>query len=127
MPGRSIVQGQRATESRTIRVGQFRREMTLPERLLWRELRGNHLEGFHFRRQQVIDGFIVDFYCHAAALVVEVDGAIHEQQADYDAERDRIIATRGIAFLRFTNEEIKFRMNEVFIKIASTCKERTGT
>ena len=47
--------------------------MTPAEKILWKELRANKL-GVHFRRQQVIQGFIVGFYCHKAELVVEVDG-----------------------------------------------------
>ena len=51
--------------------------MTPAEKILWQELRANKL-GVHFRRQQAIAGFIVDFYCHKAGLVVEVDGDIHD-------------------------------------------------
>ena len=53
-------------------------------RSVWQELRGNKL-GVHFKRQQVIAGFIVDFYCHQAALFVEVDGDIHDLQQEEDA------------------------------------------
>ncbi|RMD61118.1 DUF559 domain-containing protein, partial [Candidatus Parcubacteria bacterium] len=70
----------------------MRRNMTPAEKRLWSVLRRNQLDGLHFRRQQIIDGFIVDFYCHAAGLVVEVDGPAHEMQKEYDAERDRILA-----------------------------------
>ena len=58
--------------------------MTPAEKILWQELRANK-PGFHFRRQQVIAGFIVDFYCHKAALVVEVDGDIHHLKQEEDA------------------------------------------
>jgi very-short-patch-repair endonuclease len=51
--------------------------------------------GVQFRRQQVIDGFIVDFYCHAARLVVELDGTVHERRIEYDVERDQTLAARG--------------------------------
>ena len=51
--------------------------MTPWERKLWFHLRTNRLGGFHFRRQQIIDGVIVDFYCHALRLVEEVDGSGH--------------------------------------------------
>ncbi len=53
--------------------------MTHAETILWNEIRANKL-GVHFRRHQVIAGFIVDFYCHAANLVIEVDGEIHENK-----------------------------------------------
>ena len=64
------------------------REKTPAEKILWQHLRGNQLASYHFRRQQVIAGFIVDFYCDSAKLVVDVDGKIHEynRQADLDSE-----------------------------------------
>jgi len=57
-----------------------------------------------FRRQQVIDGFVADFYCESAGLVVELDGSAHDGRADYDAARDSIIATRGLRILRIAND-----------------------
>ena len=67
---------------------QLRQEMTPAEAILWKHLRTDQLGGLHFRRQQVLDGYIVDFYCHAAQLVIEVDGEVHASQHEYDAERD---------------------------------------
>jgi hypothetical protein len=55
---------------------QLRRSMTVAEQILWERLRSNRLQKMHFRRQQVIRGFIVDFYCHASRLVIEVDGPV---------------------------------------------------
>ncbi|MGE0542055.1 MAG: endonuclease domain-containing protein [Dehalococcoidia bacterium] len=80
--------------------------MTPAERTLWSALRGNQFYGLHFRRQQIIDGFVVDFYCHAAGLVVEVDGSAHDERPHYDRERDRIVAARGLRTLRVTNVEV---------------------
>ncbi|MGQ9879348.1 MAG: endonuclease domain-containing protein [Armatimonadota bacterium] len=68
--------------------------MTPAERRLWEYLRANWLNGYHFQRQQVIGGFVVDFYCHALRLAVEVDGEVHE--ASYDADRDRLLAEYGV-------------------------------
>jgi very-short-patch-repair endonuclease len=85
------------------------------------------LKGLHFRRQQVVDGFIVDFYCHAASLIVEVDGLIHEQQADADAQRDQILSARGFRILRISNEEIHSSQSEVLRRILSVCEERTSS
>ena len=59
-----------------------------------------------FRRQQIIYGFIADFYCNQINLVVEIDGGIHEQQKDYDKLRTEIINLYGIKVIRFTNDEI---------------------
>ena len=62
--------------------------MTPAEKLLWQEVRANKL-GAHFRRQQVIQGFIVDFYCHKFALVIEVDGDVHALQKEEDERREK--------------------------------------
>ena len=97
----------------------LRRHMTDAEKTLWQHLRANRLHGLHFRRQQVIDGFIVDFYCHAAGLVVEVDGAIHPEHPESDAQRDRILSARGLRVLRIRNEEISQDLPEVLNRIAA--------
>ncbi len=68
--------------------------MTPAEKFLWQELRGNKL-GVHFRRQQVIAGFIVDFYCHKAGLVLEVDGDIHDLQQEEDTRREKVLREMG--------------------------------
>jgi very-short-patch-repair endonuclease len=83
---------------------QLRREMTPAERRLWRALRRNAVDGFHFRRQQVIRGYIVDFYCDAAKLAIELDGGAHEVQEEYDRLRDKIISRLGVQVLRIPNE-----------------------
>jgi very-short-patch-repair endonuclease len=86
-------------------------------------LQTNKLGGWHFRRQQVIDGFIVDFYCHAASLIVEVDGGIHEIQKEQDAERDAHLISRGFRILRVTNNEVKNDLNGVLRKILENLKQ----
>ena len=69
--------------------------MTKEEALLWQQLRANRLLGIYFRRQQVIEGFIVDFYCHSAGWVLEIDGEIHDHHKEYDEERDHILSSKG--------------------------------
>ncbi len=73
----NIVIGQQVQETKAVLSRQMRREMTRAEAMLWMRLRRNGL-GVDFRRQQIIDGFIADFYCHLAALVIEADGPIHD-------------------------------------------------
>jgi len=97
--------------------------MTPAERRLWACLRANRLHGFHFRRQQIIDGFIVDFYCDAAGLVVEVDGPVHDQHTAYDAERDRILAARGLRVLRVRNCDVMQDLAKVLERIELACQE----
>jgi len=105
MPVKNIIPGQTVTKEKLQRARELRREMTSSEKLLWQELRSNKL-GVHFRRQQIIAGFIVDFYCHKAALVVEVDGEIHDLQQEEDARREKALSEMGLKIVRFRNEEI---------------------
>src|SRR5688572_11752612 len=107
MPVKNIIPGQRVTKEKLQRARELRHEMTLAEKLLWNELRTNKL-GVHFRRQQVIAGFIVDFYCHKAELVIELDGSIHNEeiQKENDIERDKVLTEMGLRVVRFKNEEV---------------------
>ena len=98
-PKRYIVSGQRVDRVKVLRSRQLRREMTDAERMLWEALRERRLDGLRFRRQQVIDGFIADFFCSEAGLVVEVDGAVHHQQQGYDLARDQLLSARGLRVL----------------------------
>ena len=101
-----FVAQQRQSREKLGRARDLRRQLTPAERLLWDHHRAHRLHGFHFRRQQIIDGFIVDFYCHVLGLITEVDGPVHEQQVEYDAERDRVLAGRGLRILHVTNDEV---------------------
>lgn len=96
---------------------KMRRQMTLGERCFWNMVRHEKFEGFHFRRQQVIHGFIADFFCNDLNLVIEIDGGIHEEQKDYDKLRDQIINRYGIRIIRFTNEEVLNNGERVLAKI----------
>jgi very-short-patch-repair endonuclease len=96
--------------------------MTPAEMVLWQHLRANQLDGFRFRRQQIIDGYIVDFYCHRARLVVEVDGGVHTLHTDRDAARDEILAARGLTVLRVTNDEVLSNMPAVIAQICDACR-----
>jgi len=121
----NVVRGQYVNPGMLDRAKQMRRELTPAERILWNALRRNQIDGFHFRRQQVIDGYIVDFYCHAAALVVETDGLIHDAQRDYDEQRDETLARRGLLIMRVRNEEVERDLAGVLAKIREACRGRT--
>ena len=73
--------------------------------------------GVHFRRQQVIAGFIVDFYCHKVALVVEVDGDIHDLQQEEDERREKVLREMGLKVVRFRNDEVIKNLSAVLGKI----------
>src|SRR3954447_14578293 len=122
-PVPNVVIGQRVDEAKIVRAKELRRQMTPAERRLWEQLRSNRLGGNHFRRQQVVGGFIVDFYCHAAALIVEVDGPVHAERVDYDAERDQILSGLGFRIVRFTNDQVTGAMREVLGRLMQLCRE----
>jgi very-short-patch-repair endonuclease len=111
-----IIPGQTVTKEKLQRAKELRRDMTPAEKILWQELRANKL-GIHFRRQQVIAGFIVDFYCHKAGLVVEVDGDIHDLQQAEDARREKVLSEMGLRVIRFRNEDVMKDLSAVVGKI----------
>jgi very-short-patch-repair endonuclease len=123
MDNKGIVFGQHAPQKRAL-ARHLRREMTPAEALLWHRLRRNQWKGLHFRRHQVIDGFIVDFYCHAAGLVIELDGSVHETHAAYDAERDEILTRRGLKVLRFSNDRVEHELKTVLAEIDAATQQR---
>ncbi len=81
----------------------LRKEQTDAENLLWSILRGRRFSGFKFRRQYPYCGYILDFYCHDAGLVVELDGGGHndDEQQLYDKERTKILEASGLRIIRF--------------------------
>jgi len=116
MPLKNIVTEQKVTKDKLQRARELRRDMTPAEKILWQELRANKL-GIHFRRQQVIHGFIVDFYCHKSALVVEVDGDIHDLQQEEDMRWERALHELGLRIVRFRNDEVVKNLSAVVEKI----------
>lgn len=123
MPNRQpIITGQKIDPAKLEQAKALRRTMPPAEKRLWSALQRNQPDGLHFRRQQIIDGFIVDFYCHAAGLVVEIDGPVHDEQVEYDAERSRILAARELRILRFRNEEIMHNLDSVLERIRTACR-----
>jgi very-short-patch-repair endonuclease len=89
---------------------------TVSERMLWARLRQDQL-GVRFRAQFVIGRFIVDFFCPARALAVEVDGAGHAARADIDAHRDAFLDAWGVRVLRVSNEDVLRDLDEVLLRI----------
>lgn len=123
----NIVRGQKVNPDIVQRAQELRREMTPQEKILWQELRRNQLGGFHFRRQQIINRYIADFYCHVAALVLELDGEIHETQQERDAVRDMVIREYGIFVLRIPNREVDENLGGVLKTILAECVARART
>jgi len=98
---------------------QLRANMTEPERRLWYRLRGGQL-GVKIRRQFGIDRYIVDFYCPARRLVIELDGDSHYTQEGmiYDQERDQYVASLGMKVIRFTNQQVMQELETVMEVLA---------
>ncbi|MDQ8755214.1 DUF559 domain-containing protein [Sphingosinicella sp. LHD-64] len=98
---------------------RLRREMTPQEEILWRHLRGRRFEGFKFRRQMWLAGYVADFACTEARLVMEADGSQHINAADYDEERGAAFTRLGWRTLRFWNNEIVEDLEGVLIAIGA--------
>jgi len=104
----------------------LRKEMTKAEELLWSYLRDRKLAGFKFRRQQPMEGFILDFYCDVAKLGIELDGSIHslKEVKDYDEQRTQFLNQFGIEIIRFSNEDVTNKTDEVLKNIRQNIEER---
>lgn len=116
-----VITGQRISPELQERARALRREMTVAEQRLWQRLRMHRVGKLHFRRQQIVAGFIVDFYCDAARLAVEVDGPVHEdpRQQERDEDRDQILAAHGVQVIHITNEEVFSDLGNVLSRLIS--------
>jgi very-short-patch-repair endonuclease len=103
----------------------LRKDMTLAERIIWRELRAHRLNGAGFRRQTPIGRYIVDFVSHAAMLVIEIDGGQHFEDAHEarDATRDAYLRAKGFRVLRFNNHDVMTNREGVLTVIAAVLGE----
>ena len=95
----------------------LRANATDAERCLWRHLRNRHLGDYRFRRQQPIGGYIVDFVCIRARLIVEIDGGQHADDLLYDLERTRDLARCGFRVIRFWNHDVLRETEAVLVSI----------
>lgn len=96
---------------------EFRKNPTKSEKIMWGVLRNRQFLNFKFRRQFLIDGYLVDFFCHELRLAIEIDGEIHLQQLDADQERQRIIENSKIRFLRIKSNDIENNLNAITKKL----------
>ncbi len=101
---------------------QLRKNSTLPEVLLWQNIKKRALD-IQFHRQVPMLNYIVDFYCHEIGLAIEIDGKSHDHSFLYDAKRQGELETYGVKFLRFSNDEVKKHMFSVLLVIEETIKE----
>ena len=104
----------------------LRSNMTDAEQLLWSKLRRKQILGLQFYRQKPLANYIVDFYCAAANLVIELDGSQHfeaEHQIK-DQERDRVLESMGIRVLRFDNRQVLTELDAVMSVVFSTVEKQ---
>jgi very-short-patch-repair endonuclease len=104
----------------------LRSKMTKHEEMLWERLRKNQILGVRIKRQHPIGIYIADFYCHAAKLIIEVDGAGHNtsQQKVYDDERTFNFGIDGLKVIRFSNDEVENNLDQVLEVITKQLEER---
>ena len=82
---------------------ELRKKQTIAEQIMWEELRNRKYFNFKFKRQYLIEGYIIDFYCPRLKLAIEIDGSVHLQQIKEDKLRQEDIEVKGIKFIRFKN------------------------
>ncbi|WP_168210855.1 endonuclease domain-containing protein [Persicimonas caeni] len=107
----------------------LRKNQTWPEKRLWARLRRRQVGGYKFRRQYVLEPFIIDFYCLKRKVAVEVDGPVHSREdlAEKDEARTETLEEQyGVKMLRFSVQDIYQRIEEVLEEIECACAERDG-
>ena len=104
----------RTSNDSVVMARELRRTMTLPEGLLWQVLR-KRPGGFKFRRQHPVGPFVVDFYCAAKRLAIEVDGEVHSMGDNpaHDARRDGYLKAQGLRIIRFDAADVFHNMDAV--------------
>jgi cyclase len=108
------------------RAAMLRKQQTFAEGILWNYLRTKPF-GFKFRRQHPFSFYILDFYCHQLKLAIEVDGSIHEKEnvKQNDEIRQMQLEQEGVIFLRFSNEEVRLKFEQVIHNIETYLKGKT--
>jgi very-short-patch-repair endonuclease len=111
------------TAIKTERARRLRVDATNVERRLWQKLRNAQIDGASFRRQHPAGRYILDFYCAALQLAIELDGGQHAQATQQDRLRDEWLSQRGVTVLRFWNSDVTENLNGVLEVIALKVSE----
>ncbi|MBX3486492.1 MAG: endonuclease domain-containing protein [Candidatus Paracaedibacteraceae bacterium] len=98
----------------------LRKNQTDAEQILWKHLRGRRFLGWKIRRQHTLQGYIVDFVCLEHKIIIELDGGHHVERKDYDEMRTRILEQDGYKVIRFWNNEVLHRLEDVLLSILNT-------
>lgn len=115
---------ERRTDESLERARELRKNMSPPERKLWVRIRNGRLAGLRFRRQHPIGDYAADFYCHAARLVVELDGDRHRERRAEDAARDAFMRAQGLEVLRLSVSEFERNISAAHDRIEATATAR---
>lgn len=102
---------------------ELRKTLTPAERLLWSYLRDHQLGGLKFRRQHPVGPYVLDFFCPAAKLGIELDGGIHEALSEYDQDRTAHLAQWGYRIIRFSNDDILLHLNRSLARILEAARQ----
>jgi very-short-patch-repair endonuclease len=115
----------RATTKRTVSKARIlRKEMSLPEVLLWRLLRASP-EGIKFRRQHPIGSYVLDFYCPSVRIGIEIDGIVHDMgdRAAHDDARTAWLHEQKIELLRIPASDVLSSVDQIAVTIVSACRK----
>jgi very-short-patch-repair endonuclease len=96
---------------------ELRKNSTLSEVLLWRQLKAGQRLGFDFDRQKPVDRYIIDFFSHELMLAIEIDGDSHTLKGPADDRRQERLESLGIRFLRFDDKQVKTNLDGVVLAI----------
>jgi len=103
---------------------QLRKNSTLSEVLLWQYLKGKQILGYDFDRQKPVDNYIVDFFCNELMLAIEIDGDTHNYKIERDIKRQKRLEASGIRFLRFTDKDVKEKIEGVVMMIGEWIRRK---
>ncbi|MBI4972695.1 MAG: endonuclease domain-containing protein [Candidatus Omnitrophica bacterium] len=96
---------------------ELRRKQTEVEKALWKRLRNKNFFGLKFFRQYSVGSYIIDFYCPACKLAIELDGGQHSENKGYDSVRTKYLNSLSIDVVRFWNNEVAQNMDGVLEQI----------
>ncbi|MEQ1321855.1 MULTISPECIES: endonuclease domain-containing protein [Acinetobacter] len=107
----------------------MRHDATNAEHLMWQLLRAQRFMNLKFRRQHVIEPYIVDFFCHELGLVVELDGGQHntDESVAYDNGRTQFLEALGLKVIRYWNDDVLDRSEVVLEDLRNICIELKDT
>lgn len=106
---------------------RLRKTPTPAEIRFWRLIQPLRQQGHHFRKQVALGPFIVDFACHTAKMVVEIDGDTHYTDLAQNKDRDAVLRNRGFVVLRFGNDDVMNNPEGVYHTLAAALAEATPT